>query len=406
MQNKGFIITIFTVIIPLMVQFFFVRYASYEIDKEVYGNYVLIITFTSAMSAILLTSPATAFQRYFNESSNKERFINEFRTLLIPINIIGIILIILFTSKQQRFDFTILLMVITLFFFMSSVSLNKNIILQKMRRKRFFFFELLDKFSRFLFPAVGYFITGDLKGLLSGFLIGYGILFIYSIISSGQIFYKFTFYWKKVKIYFLYSYPTLFMSLFGWIITFSDRYFIDFYNGPQDVAIYSLLSSTAGFSSILGSVYAIYVNPKIYKYYSEDKTKAVKLTLTYLKILGAIFISVIPVFFLMPKIVFTILLEKEVVYNTYYYHVLFVLVCSSLFNIYQTCVGLLFNLIKKMNVLIFIWLIAAAVNIIGNLFVSKYGIIAAGLSTAAAYFIILGLGSIWLYYYFKKTNIL
>ena len=84
--SKGFLITIFSVALPVLMQFFFIRYMSYSVDKEDYGNFVLLQTLIAGLSTILLQMPSHSFDRFYNQSEDKITIINEFRTLLIFIN--------------------------------------------------------------------------------------------------------------------------------------------------------------------------------------------------------------------------------------------------------------------------------------------------------------------------------
>ena len=59
------------------------------------------------------------------------------------------------------------------------------------------------------------------------------------------------------------------------------------------------------------------------------------------------------------------------------------------------------KLFKKVYILSYIYLIAFIVNIIGNLFIKDYGIIAAAISTLVAYIVILLLQIIYVSKYMK-----
>ena len=83
LKNNGVTLSIITVFVSTLLQFLFIRYASYEIDKEIYGNFVLLQTLIAGLSTILLQVPGQAFDRFYNESDDKTNFINQFRTYLI-----------------------------------------------------------------------------------------------------------------------------------------------------------------------------------------------------------------------------------------------------------------------------------------------------------------------------------
>jgi len=80
----------------MMLQFIYIRYVSYNIDEEVYGNFILLQTLIVALSYIFLQIPSQAYDRFYNEAKDKISYINEFRTILIFVNILSILLILLY----------------------------------------------------------------------------------------------------------------------------------------------------------------------------------------------------------------------------------------------------------------------------------------------------------------------
>ena len=136
--NKGLILSMLTVSFPIVFQLFYIRFISYEVDKALYGKFVLLQTLIAALSAIFLTVPSSAFARYFNETSNKQRFVNEFRTLLIPVNVIGVIAIALYGVFYGKFSFVAMLFVALIYVFSNLISIDRQAILQRIERKKYF----------------------------------------------------------------------------------------------------------------------------------------------------------------------------------------------------------------------------------------------------------------------------
>ena len=101
-MNKGILLTFNTVFFTVLFQFIFIRYASYEIDKEIYGNFVLLQTLIAGLSTVLLQIPGQAFDRFYNESDNKTNFINQFRTYLIFINLLSLLINLSCTNSLFR----------------------------------------------------------------------------------------------------------------------------------------------------------------------------------------------------------------------------------------------------------------------------------------------------------------
>jgi O-antigen/teichoic acid export membrane protein len=217
--------------------------------------------------------------------------------------------------------------------------------------------------------------------------------------------YKFLLEIKDIKKYFSYAYPFLFMSIFTWGISFSDRYFIEYFLSTSDVAIYALLSMVAGVGQIIGQIYFMYAGPKLLKIHSENPSFAYVTLKRYLFILSIVFIIIFIIALLLPKIIFTILLEKDLIYNPYYYHTMMILLVSIFLNILHIAHHLYIKLFKKVYILAYIYFIAFFVNVIGNLFIKDYGIIAAALATLGAYITILLLQIIYVAKYIKNGNL-
>ena len=154
--SKGFLITIFSVALPVLMQFFFIRYMSYSVDKEDYGNFVLLQTLIAGLSTILLQMPSHSFDRFYNQSEDKITIINEFRTLLIFINIISAFIIFIYSLFMQKFDFQILLIVYLYFALINNYTLNQKIFLLNLERGKFFYLKILEGISKFIMPIIFY----------------------------------------------------------------------------------------------------------------------------------------------------------------------------------------------------------------------------------------------------------
>ena len=88
MKNKNLRIVILTVILPITVRLFFLNFISNNIDPSIYGKIVLIEIYIIGITSVLNSILYQAYDRFYNES-NKEQFINEFRSYLIVINLIS-----------------------------------------------------------------------------------------------------------------------------------------------------------------------------------------------------------------------------------------------------------------------------------------------------------------------------
>ncbi len=135
-MSKNLLFPFLTVFFTVVLQFLFIRYASYEIDKDIYGNFVLLQTLIAGLSAILLQITGQSYDRFYNESKNKIEYINEFRTYLIFINLAGLLIVIIYGLFVNKFSNYILLLIFILFFLINIYSFNQKIYLINLQRKK------------------------------------------------------------------------------------------------------------------------------------------------------------------------------------------------------------------------------------------------------------------------------
>jgi O-antigen/teichoic acid export membrane protein len=392
--NKSLVLTILTVICPALFQLFYIRYVSYEVDPKIFGNFILLVTFASAVSAIFLTIPATAFTRFFNEAISKKNHINEFRSLMFPVNLLSFIAVVIYSYLMPQFDFYILFLVYVFLILQNNTSLNRQIVIQNLERERYFFVTLLEKSSKFIFPLIFFYYFSNLNSLLEGLVFGSIILTLMLFFYNRKYKFEFTFHKKRFKKYFFYAYPIIFTSVFSWVIVFSDRYFINYYLDSSSVGIYSLLAQIAAFTSLLNAVFSMYVNPLIYKLYSQDKKLAMKKLIYYIWALLSVIVIFLIVLVLIPKNYFSIIINPEVLENNY--TTMVILIFSSICSVIQNSLSLFFTLLKRLEVLGLFWFFAAILNLFGNTLIKDFGIIAAAISTLIAYLFVVIANLVWI----------
>lgn len=385
LKNKDFNITILTVGITVLLQFFFIRYASYDISKIDYGNFVLLQTLIAGLSSVFLQIPGQAFDRFYNGSENKNTFINEFRTLLIVINLLSIVFIIIYGIIMQKFSIVIMIIVFIFFLLMNNYALNQKVFLLNLQRTKYFYLKVMEAFSKFLLPIVFYTIWRSLESLLIGIVVGYSLSYIMLHYFLKESKFSLIINPANLKKYFHFASPIIFVSISTWGISFSDRYFIEYYLSTKDVAIYSLLAMVAGVGSIIGQIYFMYAEPKILKKFEVEPEETFRMINSYLKKLVALFGFLLIVAFVLPKEVYTILLEKDIVENDYYFTTMMILLVAIFVNILHIAHHMHLKLMKRLDVLAYVFLVAFIVNLIGNLFIQQYGIMAAAFATLAGY---------------------
>ncbi len=387
--NKAIIITIFTVIIPLLIQLAFLRYVSYYVEKDIYGEFVILSAFLYGLSQILLSIPGQSFARFYNSAENKIVFINEFRTYLIFINILSVFFFfILFLFYGSRFSLLTYLLLFVLFVLINSYTLNQTIFLISMQRRVYFTLKIFEANAKYLFPLIMFLIFETLESFIGGIVFGYGISFIILLYYLKDIPFKIENNFENCKKYLFFSYAIVFSATFSWSISFSDRYFIDYFLTNEDIAEYSILSQFSGFAQVLGMIFSTYVTPIILKEYERNKKRGLKIFKKYLIyfLLSLALLSFCV--FLLPKNLLSIIIKEETIFNQYYYNTFIILFLGVILTVFQTVLSLYFVLLKRLDILAKIFMLAAVINFGLNFFISHYGIIAAAISTFSAYLVL------------------
>ncbi len=183
-----------------------------------------------------------------------------------------------------------------------------------------------------------------------------------------------------------FSLPLVFVISFNWIIEVSDRYLINYYLGKKEVAIYSI---AYGLVTILISVPIIF-QKVIQPYFSEKWNLGEDASIFFNIMLKYSLIIVLPAIvgmFVLRNELILLLSGKEYLPAA---PLLVVLLPISLFAVIKYIFDKTMFLRDMIKSMILIYLIAATVNILFNLyFIPRIGTIAAAYSTVISYFLIL-----------------
>jgi len=399
--NRPLLITMITVAVSTMLQFIYIRYVSYNVDREIYGNFVLLQTLVVALSYIFLQIPAQAYDRFYNQAKDKIAYINEFRTLLILVNIISIFIIVLYGYFIDKFSFEILAILFVYFALLNNYNFNQKIFLLNLERKKYFYLKTMDGLSKFIAPIIAYSYFQSLIGFLIGLSVGYFVSFVIMIRYMKSYPFKVSINLVNYKKYFTFAYPVLFTATLSWGISFSDRYFIEFLSGTKDVAIYAILAQVAGIGQIFGQIYGIYIHPEILKMYEKDKKKTFTYMTKTLKYLLVMFALLGVMAYFIPYQIYALVIDIELIEQSYFFNTYIILVIGIFLTVFQTAMSMYLVLLKKLNILTYIYGLAFIVNIIGNFFIDDYGIMAAAISTLLAY-MVLSVGQV-LYLYRSRA---
>lgn len=372
----------FSVTIPFLLKILFLLFASRFISSNVYGEYIIVETIILLCTQVFLSIPSQAFSRFFNTNEEKT-FVNDFRNILVVINIFS--LLIGLVSAYYFFEFNFLGVIIFLGYliFNNNVNFIQQIVLIKQEHKKYFILKIFESTLRYIFPIILILLFDEsLNNLLIGNFLGLGLIYIIYFYDYGKLKFSIT-YIKNFKEYFIFAYPILFVSLFSWLISFSDRYFIEYYLDIEMVGKYSLLSQYSGVAQIVSSIFIVYVHPEIFKIYESNSSRALKLLSDYILKFSFLLIFIFLLVSIIPDNIFEFFI---IGFNSNSYREIFlILTAGILLSVFQNIYSFYFILFKKLNELGFYFLIASAINIILNVGIKEYGIKMAAISTFVAY---------------------
>lgn len=394
MKNKNLRIVILTVILPITVRLFFLNFISNNIDPSIYGKIVLIEIYIIGITSVLNSILYQAYDRFYNES-NKEKFINEFRSYLIVINLISS-LILSIIGLFNGYSILLIIIVCAYACCMNNYLFFQNIYFINLKRKKFLVIKLVEGLIKFLFPIVSYYLFETIESFLIGIIVGYAIsnIIFKVFLKLNPLIFKVN---KSNLIKYLkFGSPIILTSMFSWSISFVDRIFLEAIISISIVGTYSILSQLSGFAQVIGSIYSTYINPIIFKNYSSNKKNTFKVLKRYLKILCFICFGMFIMICFIPKSVYGFIIAEDIIQNQKYYYSFLILTFGIFLAIFQTALSMYFILIERLDIHSKIFSIAAILNFGLNFFIIKYGILAAAVSTALAYLVINLLILYWL----------
>ena len=383
MKNKNLTIVVLTVFLPLFIRLFFLKYISNELDPSVYGKIVLIEIYIYGVTSILNSVLYQAYNRFYN-SSIKDKFINEFRSYVLIINLLSCIFL---TSVGVVYNYNLFLIFLICVYAcsMNNYLFFQNIYFINLQRKKFLFIKLIEASIKFLLPIISIYLFKTVESFLAGIVLGFVLAnIIFKLFLKLESF-KFKVERNNLLKYLTFGFPIIFTSMFSWSISFIDRIFLEAMISISIVGTYSILSQLSGFAQVIGSIYSTYINPVIFKNYSINKKKTFINLNNYLKKLSIICL-----------LCFALIISDKIIQNSSYYYSFLVLVFGIFLSIFQTALSMYFILIERLDIYSKIFGLAAVINFILNFFIYKYGVIAAAISTASAYLVINLLILFWL----------
>jgi O-antigen/teichoic acid export membrane protein len=390
-------------IIPKMSGFILLPiYAAYLTPSD-YGiinsiqslNQLFIILFS-------LSLPAAIYRLYWDYQSQIKEFLSTIFWAVLILSSAVLITSLLFSNILNKMFASItfypyFFLGLLTFYIVNFYDLpNRQLILSE-RPKRFITLSLSKYFLNAglvlsLVVYKGYGAYGYLLGNLISAII---ILPFYLKILQKQLIVRLNF--KILKNVTKYSLPLIPTFLVVWVMDFSDRIFIERYNGLADVGIYSLAYTISGLVLILSGAWESSFRPLFFKIantYEELEAKEKIYVYNNNYIIIFLFICFSIVFF-----------SKDLVlllFDTRYHkshEFIPILVLAYFFSVLGGMTNRFFEQSKKTRLNMYLQFLGGIINIgLNFILIANYGILGAALSTMITFAFVFILG----YFYSKK----
>jgi O-antigen/teichoic acid export membrane protein len=377
-------------VIGVVFRFSYIKYVSYNVDQEIFGKYVLLLTFVAFADLLFYSPVSQAASRLYHDQDKRNFFYSTFLTIIsvgTVVSVVALCLIMLVMEDIVWLDMLLLSLFLCaggIFVFFRSMGI------QRLKIKYFVTSHIFENISRFLLPLVFYAWQPSLQGLLFGIVIGYALALLWSSLNYDE---KFIYgigidqnIGHKVVHF---AVPLVFTSIGSWTISFSDRWVISAFLNYEQVGIYAMMSQLASIPLIAGGVLTTFMQPYLFNRAKKDVNAAVEKWRIGLFGSLAVMLFLLLVLYYTPDRVYALIFDTQhfdhVGRSVYIW-----LAAGSTTLVLCNITSLYFMLLKKVKLLVPLWLIAATVNLIGNLIlIPDYGIIAAAVTTSIAYLLVL-----------------
>lgn len=254
--------------------------------------------------------------------------------------------------------------------------------------------------------------AGEISLVFAAISLGYGLYgAVASFLISRVILFFLSFFWvyKKIGIripqfsqtkeYLAFGLPTIASGASYWAITSSDKYLVGFFLGALFVGYYTPAYTIGNVLVLFVFPFSLILPSVLSKFFDENNISEMKLYLSYsLKYFLAV---AIPAVFGISVLSWQLLriLSTVDIANNGYFVTPFIALGMLCYGVY-TIIAQILDIVKKTKLSALIWMIAAAGNLVLNMFfISSFGILGAAITTLAAYGIALALT---VYFSFKE----
>lgn len=390
-----------------MINIIIVFLVSRYVDKELYGQFLLIMTLIQGVAFILLSGFGASVGRYINDFIPSS-FLNIYGFLYTIALIILIIsmLVLLNTFYAGQFSYHIQILITLVAISLPILSFDISVLNFREYYLRYGFIRILFAFCTLLLPILGYFLfKSSLETMLYFELIGIAIMFLVLFISKKTILTsmnlrKKNFNSKIVK----YAVIVTVSSVASWTISFSDRILVESFLGSSVLTLFVLNTQIAGIVGILSSMISIYFFPSIFKNFHDNPSyqfkKSLKIQLFVILLLT---LSSILYFYFGKELLIWVLDDSYV--ETSFLLVYYLLVANSLL-IFINFASVFLSILDQMKFNSIGYIIGAFLNLMINfIFLKEFGMITAAISTLIAYAAILFFVDLKLFFLLRKHKI-
>lgn len=363
------------------------------VDTEL-GYFSLFTMITSLIMLVAMVGSDQAYIRYFHNEEEENRLLLLKKCIVFPLIInvfVTIVLLLLYEPISIYIGKKPSLMLIILLVINNTFTIISNFVLihirMKQKAKTYSFLQLMNRIAYLLITcALFYFIKGDYIILVIATVAANVIMVLLGIFIERRDF-KGISNKKKIKTsskeIVKYGSPFIFSMAITWIFQSIDKVSIEAFSGSAQLGMYAASMQIVNILNTVQGTFTTFWTPVAYQHYSEkpdDKQFFIKINkivavVMLILAIGIIVCKDIIIYFLGPN------------YREAAFIVPFLSFMPIMYTISETTV-LGINFKKKSKYHIYIAIVAAIANIVGNLLlVPLYGAKGAAISTGLAYIV-------------------
>ncbi|MGE1101271.1 lipopolysaccharide biosynthesis protein [Peribacillus simplex] len=357
---------------------------------EEFGEFSMFVLFTNIVNVLVLMGLDQSFIRFFYEEKNQKRLL--YQTIKYPLIVCSFltIFIIIFWQWVSKTLFNTNSIEIIILFIITNFLLVFNrfsflVIRMQQKGKLYSYLQVLQKIINILIILITVKITKDgFFSLTIAMLVSCIIVTFVSIILSRDL-------WElkssnreiktKNNELMKFGFPLMFTFLITLIFQFSDRVFIQYFNGYTELGLYSAAFSIVALLNAVQTAFSTFWVPVAYEHYEKNRDD--KIFFKSVNSIVSLFMFFIGIILILFKDLIILILGED--FREAASIMPFLIFMPIMYTISETTV-LGINFKKKPQYHIIIALLSAIASILGNvILVPIYGATGAAISTGLAY---------------------